>query len=108
MSTIPELNQDGLEKNYVKRVSQQVVKGSTPYFFVIGLLCSIIIALVFWGVTTITNDIQQLKDNDIDLKNEINEVKTQIIISNTYLEIIANNAKNSAISIEENKVETKE
>lgn len=106
MSAPLEFDKDELENKYVKRVSKQIVKGTAVYFVVISILCAIIIALVFWGVTAITNDIQQLKDNDIDLKDEINEVKTQIIISNTYLEIIANNVKNTPIVREENKVET--
>lgn len=108
MSASLGFEQDGLENKYVQRVSKQVVKGTSVYFLIIGILCTIIIGLVFWGVSEISNDIQQLKDNDVDLKSEINEVKTQIIISNTYLEIIANNAKNTAMPVEENKVETNE
>lgn len=108
MSATVELDQDVLQNKYVKRVSKQVIKGTSVYFLVVAVLFSIIIALVFWGVTTITDDIQELKDNDVDLKNEINEVRTQIIISNTYLEIIANNVQNTVIPSEENKVETNE
>jgi len=88
------ISQKKIEEEFIDRLSKKVKNNTNIYLLVIGILLGSLFAGNFYYMSILSDDININHSEINELDDKLSEIKIEIIKSNTYLEIIANNKIN--------------
>jgi len=86
-----------MQDEYVARVSKPIKTQSTLYLLIIALLLGGFFAANFYFMSTLNDGINTNHSEIHEISDELNAIKTEIILSNNLLQIIANNSVNEEV-----------